>query len=144
MTNGPFRRRYSDRAPSPLLFSPPRENTARHEYGENCKSNKGNDLIGSRSTNYGYAYPTSESEPVSLRARARAPRKRPVVKLPITEASCFKYSRTSISWKNVAQTPPTKEQRFSDSRCSCTNTVRLARYIRRDIVISSGGKHDFY
>ncbi|KYM80915.1 hypothetical protein ALC53_08616, partial [Atta colombica] len=26
-----------------------------------------------------------------------------------------------------------KEQQFSDSRCSCTNTVRLLRYIERDI-----------
>lgn len=38
----------------------------------------------------------------------------------------------------------TKKQQFSDSCCSCANTVRLPRYIERDIVISSRGKHDFY
>lgn len=38
----------------------------------------------------------------------------------------------------------TKKQQFSDSCCSCANTVRLSRYIERDIVISSSGKHDFY
>lgn len=57
----------------------------------------------------------------------------------------FKYSFISVFQKkkdssNIA----TKEQQFSDSHCSCANTVRPSRYIERDIVISSSGKHDFY
>lgn len=55
----------------------------------------------------------------------------------------FRFSEKDSS--NIA----TKKQQFSDSCCSCANTpldfpVRLSRYIKRDIVISSSGKHDFY